>query len=176
MLLWVFEQPSGNSVNGYNDRCLARWFNTASQITAMKIFQLACPTHSPWSTNLSFLSAVKSFQSQSLWVVTSHWLTLVGRRRQEQRRAHILQSTTPRYATWLHFPASHHPNAQDSRFVICVCIARHGSCFSVQFVRAQLGTAGTSEATLNTYIQSWQGDTTMFLPQKEATIWDCIGP
>lgn len=141
----------------------------------MKIFQLACPTHSPWSTNLSFLSAVKLFQSQSLWVVTSHWLTLVGRRRQEQRRAHILQSTTPRYATWLHFPASHHPNAQDSRFVICVCFARHGSCFSVQFVRAQLGTAGTSEATSNTYIQSWRGTPQCFFPRKKLRFGIALG-
>lgn len=74
--------PSGNSVSRYNDRCLARWFNTPSQITAMKIFQLTCLMRSPRNTNLSFLSAVKLFQSQSLWVVASHWLTLVkGRNR-----------------------------------------------------------------------------------------------
>lgn len=39
----------------------------------------------------------------------------------------------------------------------CVTIVRHGSCFPVQFVRAELA-AGTSETTPNAYIQDGRQD------------------
>lgn len=75
-----------------------------------------------------------------------------------------------------------HPNAQDSRAVCaraCVCVARprHGSCFSVQFVRAQLGAAGTSETTPKHIHPGQTGGTPqVFYPREKLLVWRCDWP
>lgn len=56
----------------------------------------------------------------------------------------------------------------------CATIVRHGSCFPVQFVRAELA-AGTSETTPNAYIQDGRQDDAGLSPRPGTPLFKAAG-
>ena len=161
---------------------LACWFITPSQTAPMRIFQLA-PFALKLRPKIPACGKIYFPLSCNLPLVSFSWM-------QWPTRAQILQNTMHRYATCLNprrpLHRRPHPNAQDSRFAVCLCVC---VCVCVRMLpdpgMAHVSQCSLSEPSLeqqapvrlqriHAYIQqSWRGDTRGFVTRRGSR---CLGP